>query len=103
MKNPLRKRISRELKDEFGKYLVVFLMMVLTIGFVSGFLVADGSMLNAIMTALTNTTWKTEIFAQQRSLQTSREQAGKTEGKALREFLYRRRCRLDNGEHYAFF
>ena len=47
MKNPLRKRIPRELKGEFGKYLVVFLLMVLTIGFVSGFLVADGSMLKA--------------------------------------------------------
>ncbi|SCH59671.1 FtsX-like permease family [uncultured Blautia sp.] len=47
MKSPLRKRIPRELKGEFGKYLVVFLLMVLTIGFVSGFLVADGSMLKA--------------------------------------------------------
>ena len=47
MKSPLRKRIPRELKEEFGKYLVVFLLMVLTIGFVSGFLVADGSMLKA--------------------------------------------------------
>ena len=46
MKSPLRKRIPRELKGEFGKYLVVFLLMVL-IGFVSGFLVADGSMLKA--------------------------------------------------------
>ncbi len=47
MKNPLRKRVPRELKGEFGKYLVVFILMVLTIGFVSGFLVADGSMLKA--------------------------------------------------------
>ena len=47
MKSPLRKRIPRELKGEFGKYLLVFLLMVLTIGFVSGFLVADGSMLKA--------------------------------------------------------
>ncbi|NSY30933.1 ABC transporter permease [Blautia sp. MSK.21.1] len=47
MKSPLRKRIPRELKGEFGKYLVVFLLMVLTIGFVSGFLVADGSMMKA--------------------------------------------------------
>ena len=45
MKNPLRKRIPRELKGELGKYLVVFLLMGLTFGFVSGFLVADGSML----------------------------------------------------------
>ena len=40
MKNPLRKRLPRELKDEFGKYLVIFLFMTLTIGLVSGFLVA---------------------------------------------------------------
>ena len=44
MKNPLRKRLPRELKGELGKYLVVFILMVLTIGMVSGFLVADGSM-----------------------------------------------------------
>ena len=47
MKNPLRKRLPRELKSEFGKYLVVFLLMIATIGMVSGFLVADGSMLIA--------------------------------------------------------
>lgn len=47
MKNPLRKRIPRELREEFGKYLVVLILMISTIGFVSGFLVADGSMLQA--------------------------------------------------------
>lgn len=47
MKNPLRKRFFRELREEIGKYLVVFILMTATIGFVSGFLVADGSMLTA--------------------------------------------------------
>ena len=47
MRSPLRKRLPRELKSEIGKYLVVFILMVATIGFVSGFLVADGSMLTA--------------------------------------------------------
>ena len=47
MKNPLRKRLLRELRQEMGKYLVVFILMVATIGFVSGFLVADGSILTA--------------------------------------------------------
>ena len=47
MKSPLRKRLLRELKSEFGKYLVVFIMMAITIAFVSGFLVADGSMIRA--------------------------------------------------------
>lgn len=44
MKNPLRKRFLRELKDEAGKYIVVFILLLASIGFVSGFLVADGSM-----------------------------------------------------------
>ena len=47
MKNPLWKRLPRELKSDFGKYIVIFLFMTLTIGFVSGFLVADDSMLAA--------------------------------------------------------
>ena len=45
MKNPLTKRLPRELKSEFGKYLVIFLLLIISIGFVSGFLVADGSMI----------------------------------------------------------
>lgn len=44
-KNPLMKRIPRELKKDLGKYIVLFLFLALTIGFVSGFLVADGSMI----------------------------------------------------------
>ena len=47
MKNPLNKRFLRELKSEAGKYIVIFLFMVLVIGFVSGFLVASGSMVTA--------------------------------------------------------
>ncbi len=47
MKNPLRKRLLRELRQEAGKYLATFLLLVATIGFVSGFLVADGSMITA--------------------------------------------------------
>ena len=47
MKNPLRKRLLRELKSEFGKYLVIFLLLAGTISLVSGFLVADGSLLIA--------------------------------------------------------
>lgn len=47
MKNPLRKRLPRELKEDIGKYLVIFLFMTLTIGFISGFLVAGGSMKTA--------------------------------------------------------
>lgn len=44
MKNPLIKRLPRELKSDFGKYLVLFIFMIVMIGFVSGFLVASNSM-----------------------------------------------------------
>lgn len=47
MKSPLIKRIPRELKGEIGKYLVIFIFMAATIGFISGFLVADDSMITA--------------------------------------------------------
>ncbi len=46
-RNPLNHRLLRELKEELGKYLVIFLLMTLTVGFVSGFLVADNSMIAA--------------------------------------------------------
>lgn len=44
MKNPLYKRIKRELKQDMGKYIALFLFLCLTVGFCSGFIVADGSM-----------------------------------------------------------
>lgn len=47
MKNPLIKRLPRELKSDFSKYLVIFIFMISVIGFVSGFLVASGSMIQA--------------------------------------------------------
>ena len=47
MKNPLNKRVFRELKNDLGKYIALFLFLTLTIGFVSGFLVAGSSMTDA--------------------------------------------------------
>lgn len=47
MKNPLNKRLPRELKSELGKYLVLFIFLAGMIALVSGFLVADGSLMKA--------------------------------------------------------
>ena len=44
MKNPLSKRILRELKSEFAKYAIISIFLVAVIGFISGFLVASGSL-----------------------------------------------------------
>ena len=47
MKNPLSRRLLRELRQDIGKYIALFLFLTLTTGFISGFLVADGSMVRA--------------------------------------------------------
>ncbi|MBQ8825011.1 MAG: ABC transporter permease [Ruminococcus sp.] len=47
MKNPLNKRIFREIRGDIGKYVVIFLFMTALIGIVSGFLIADESLKTA--------------------------------------------------------
>ena len=47
IKNPLRRRILRELLGDWKKYAVVALFLILTIGFVSGMYVANESMMTA--------------------------------------------------------
>ena len=47
VRNPLRKRYLRELRADLGKYLVIFLLMILSISEISGFLVCDESMIAA--------------------------------------------------------
>lgn len=51
IKNPLNRRLPRELKSEFGKYLVIFLFFIMVISLVSGFLVADTSLHTAYLDA----------------------------------------------------
>ena len=47
MKNPMRKRLPRELRRDKGKYIVLFLFLSMMISLCSGFLVADLSMSKA--------------------------------------------------------
>lgn len=47
VKNPMGKRLPREFVHDLGKYMVVFLFILLTIAMVSGFLVADISVKTA--------------------------------------------------------
>ena len=48
MKNPLIKRVPRELKSDWHKYLVIIIFMVMMIGVISGMYVGHDSMLAAI-------------------------------------------------------
>ena len=47
IKNPLIRRIPKELIGDWKKYLVVFLFLLLTLGFVSGMYVANESMITS--------------------------------------------------------
>lgn len=47
VKNPLRRRVARELSGDWRKYLIISLFLVLTIGFVSGVFVANESMMSS--------------------------------------------------------
>jgi len=47
MKNPMNRRLPRELKADFGKYLVIFLFLVMVVSVVSGFLVANAGIADA--------------------------------------------------------
>ena len=47
MRNPMNRRLPRELKSDFGKYAVIFAFLVMVICVVSGFLVADNSVTKA--------------------------------------------------------
>ena len=53
IKNPLIKRIPKELAGDWKKYMVVFLFLMLTIGFVSGMYVANESMLTSADESIT--------------------------------------------------
>ena len=102
MKRPLRKRIPRELKGEFGKYLVVFLLMVLTIGFVSGFLVADGSMLKAYDESFDKYNIENGNFRTAEKVYRSQWKDIEAAGVTLYENYYIEEA-LDNGSTMRFF
>ena len=53
MKNPLRKRVGKELLGEWHKYLVIALFLILMIGFISGMYVANNSMLTSAENKIT--------------------------------------------------
>ncbi len=44
MRDPMLKRIPRELKHDIGKYIALFLFLTVMIGFISGFIIGDESL-----------------------------------------------------------
>lgn len=70
-KNPLNHSFLRELRADFGKYLVIFLLMAFSIAEVSGFLVADESMIKAYQESFQKYTIEDGHFEVQDALSSS--------------------------------
>lgn len=102
MKSPLRKRIPRELREELGKYLVVLILMISTIGFVSGFLVADGSMIQAYNEGFEKYNIEDGNFRVKKKLTSSQEKNITAHNVTLYENFYIEQA-VDNGSTMRFF
>gem|GEM_PF-4761337 len=61
MRNPLIKRLPRELKGDIGKYLVIFLFMTMLISLVSGFWWLTTAYMMHMKRDLKNTMWNMQI------------------------------------------
>ena len=102
MKNPLRKRYWRDFKQEIGKYLVIFLLMTASIGFVSGFLVADGSMLQAYHDSFETYHVEDGNFTVQRQLNQTQIRDIEAQGVTLYDLFYTQK-QLTNGSKLRIF
>ena len=78
IKNPLIRRIPRELLGDWKKYLVVALFLILTIGFVSGMYVANESMLVAANEGVTKYKLEDGHFEMRRYSLLSRQEQKRT-------------------------
>ena len=98
--NPLTRRIPRELAGDWRKYLVVFLFLVLTIGFVSGMYVANESMMRASVDGVT--TYKLEYghFELSRAADDTLLAAIETGDKADVRQFYTDKARRELGEKF---
>lgn len=96
VKNPLRKRVFRELRGDFGKYAVIFLLLTFTIAFVSGFLVADGSMIRAYNEGFEKYNIENGNFRVKTKLNKAQRRIIEESGVTLYDNFYREEA-LDNG------
>lgn len=95
-KNPLHKRLLREMKTELGKYIVIFILLVTTIGFVSGFLVADNSMLLAYNDGFQKYNIEDGHFVTEKKMNRAQLKSVAASGNTLYEMFYAEES-LDNG------
>ncbi len=101
-KNPLNGRVWRELRDDIGKYLVIFFLMILSIGFVSGFLVADNSLLIAYHEGFEKYNIEDGNFTSERKLNRNAKEQIESLGVSLYDLFYTEQ-ELDGGAKLRIF
>ena len=101
-KNPLNSRFVRDLRDDLGKYVVIALLLILTIGFVSGFMVADGSMIKAYNESFTKYNVEDGNFRTQKKMNKAQWKSVEGLGLSLYENFYRE-VLLENGSTLRIF
>ena len=101
-RNPLNRRFLRDLKTEFPKYAVIFLLLVMSISFVSGFLVADNSMIIAYDSSFEKYNVEHGHFRVRTALNRAQDKAIRKTGISLYENFYTEEP-LDNGSTLRFF
>lgn len=98
MRNPLRKRIVRELTHEFGKYLAIFLFMSFTIAFISGFLVGSRGLKIEYDNSFENYNVEWGHFVLKNEMSEKLKKKIEKEGINLYEVFYKDYDVLKNGE-----
>ena len=101
-RNPLNSRFARDLRDDLGKYAVIALLMIFTIGFISGFLVADGSMIKAYNESFTKYNVEDGNFRTQKKMNKAQWKSVEELGVSLYENFYRE-VQLENGSTLRIF
>ena len=102
VKGPLRKRHLRELKSDPGKYIVIFLILLLSIGEISGYLVADESMLTAYNESFVKYNIEDGNFTAEKKLNQRQKQAVRDAGAEVYDLFFTDRP-MDNDSSVRIF
>ena len=101
-KDPLKKRYLRELKEDIGKYLVIFLLLLLSISEVSGYLVANDSMVASYNESFEKYNIEDGNFSTENKLNLDSRKYIEELGVRLNEIFYSER-QFDNGNTLRIF
>lgn len=96
MKNPINKRLFREFKSDLGKYIAIFFMLIVTISFMSGFLIVADDMADGFVQDRTDSVVEDGQFAAEYELTQEQFDALNTDKVKIYKNYYADESVLDN-------